>query len=245
MASEEPERSRPPGVWRPYGPGAGQDLDWEAVAEAPGPRTALRMEGGAARFGPAHLDRLDAGLRFLGQPGDWLKEAFEGALDRAPDGLLRLRAAAPLRVLLARWEALPVLSAPYRLLAAPHPLGDLRRDPRAAQKGLLGGWSAAALAQARAGGAEDLLCLWPDGSLAETAISAVAVVGGGRLRLPPRAGRVASLAEARDLPAWASARGLEPAWEPIPLGEAFGKQLLCFNAVRGVWQADLLTPPDP
>lgn len=245
MPSEAPGHSRLPGVWRPHGPGAGQDLDWEAVAEAPGPRTALRMEGGAASFGPAHLDRLGRGLRFLGQPEDWLKEAFEAALDLAPDGLLRLRAAGALRVLLARSEALPVLSAPYRLLAAPHPLGDPRRDSRAAHKGLLGGWSAAALAQARAAGADDLLCLWPDGSLAETAIASVAVVDGDRLRLPPLPGRVASIAEVLALPAWAAARGLEPRWESIAFGETFGKQLVCFNAVRGVWQADLLTPTDP
>jgi hypothetical protein len=178
--------------------------------EAPAPRTALRLEAGRAEHAEAHLRRLRDGCAVLGLHAPWLAEPF---------------------------AALP---APYRLLPRPHPLGDARGESFAPHKGLMGPWSAAALAEARAAGADDLLCLWPDGTVAETAIASVALHLDAALRLPPPEGRVASLAEALDLPDWAAARGLEICTAPITLPECAHGTLLCFNAARGVWQAEIL-----
>jgi branched-subunit amino acid aminotransferase/4-amino-4-deoxychorismate lyase len=198
------------------------------------------MEAGRAVHGAAHLRRLREGCAALGHDAPWLMAAFDASLRLGGDGLLRVRVDPGQSLLRARLEPLTALPAPYRLLPSPHPLGDPRGDLRAPHKGLLGPWSARALAGARAAGAADLLCLWPDGTLAETTIAAVALMSEGSLRLPPPEGRVSSLAEALDLPGWAAARGLRIQIGAIPFRECARGTLLCFNAVRGVWQAEIL-----
>jgi branched-subunit amino acid aminotransferase/4-amino-4-deoxychorismate lyase len=205
----------------------------------------MRIRDGAARHRAAHLRRLQEALDFLGASRAWLDEAFEAALANAPEGVLRVRVAVEERKLLTRLEAWSPLPSPYRLRPAPHPLGESRGDPAARHKGLRGGWSAEALAFARSRDVEDLLCLWPDGTLAETAIAAVAVEDGLNLRVPPLEGRVASIAEAEELPRWAEARGRILVRGPVPFREIAGKGLLCFNAARGVWQAEVLPPAEP
>lgn len=231
--------------WTVHGSGPPQDLPGEEPAHPAGPRTAMRILAGAALHREAHLRRLQVALDSLGASRNWLDEAFEAALSGAGEGILRLRVLVQAQRLLARQEAWAPLPSPYRLSPSPHPLGEARGDPAARHKGLRGDWSAAALALARSRGADDLLCLWPDGTLAETAIASVAVVDDARLRLPPREGRVASIAEAEELPRWAEARGLALEHEPVPLSEIPGKRLLCFNAVRGVWQAEVLPSARP
>lgn len=239
----------PESTWRAYGPGRDRAVDPGRLAAEPCPRTALRIQDGEALLGPAHLERLEAGLAHLGRPAPWLGAAFAEALDEAGarkgDAILRLRASASEGVLLARLEVWKPLPEPWRLWPAPHPLGDLRGEPAAAHKGLLGGWSEAALGLARSLGAHDVLCLWPDGTVAETALAAVALPCGDHLRLPPTEGRVASLAEAHLLPAWAASMGLGLRAGPVTLQEALARGLRCFNAARGVWQAEVLPPKAP
>jgi branched-subunit amino acid aminotransferase/4-amino-4-deoxychorismate lyase len=225
-------------VWRAFGPDAAASSD--PGFEAPAPRTALRLEAGRAEHAEAHLRRLRDGCAVLGLHAPWLAAAFAEALALHGDGLLRLRVDPARAALWARLEPFAALPAPYRLLPRPHPLGDARGESFAPHKGLMGPWSAAALAEARAAGADDLLCLWPDGTVAETAIASVALHLDAALRLPPPEGRVASLAEALDLPDWAAARGLEICTAPITLPECARGTLLCFNAARGVWQAEIL-----
>ena len=236
----EPESS-----WRAFGPGQGDAADPARLAAGPSPRTTLRIQDGEALLGPAHLDRLEAGLKHLGLQAPWLAAAFLEALAPAEDGILRLRVSAREGVLLARLEAWSPPAEPWRLTPVPHPLGDLRGDPSAAHKGLLGGWSEAALGLARSLGAHDVLCLWPDGTVAETALAAVALPCGDHLRLPPPEGRVASLAEAHLLPGWAASNGLGLRTGPVTLQEALARGLRCFNAARGVWQAEVLPPSAP
>jgi len=224
-------------AWRTFGPGAESAVDNFAPT---GPRTTLRMEAGSAVHREAHLRRLREGCDALNLLAPWLPAAFAEALGLGTEGLLRLQVDPDRALLRARLEPLAALPTPYRLLARPHPLGDPRGDPRAPHKGLLGPWSARALADALEGGAADLLCLWPDGTLAETAIAAVALQRDRALLVPPPEGRVASLAEVLDLPGWAAARGLVVIAGPIPLRECARGTLLCFNAARGVWQAEIL-----
>ncbi|MFN8009888.1 MAG: aminotransferase class IV [Holophagaceae bacterium] len=238
----------PEPAWRAFGPGRGHTMDPEVLAGEPGPRTTLRLQEGEALLGQAHLDRLEAGLAHLGLQAPWLAAAFDEALaqaGQAGEGILRLRARAREGVLLARLEAWKPPAEPWRLLAAPHPLGDLRGNPAAAHKGLLGGWSEAALELARSRGAHDVLCLWPDGTVAETALAGVALPCGDHLRLPPRDGRVAGLAEAHLLPGWAASKGQDLRTGPVLLEEALARGLRCFNAARGVWQAEVLPPSLP
>jgi len=166
--------------------------------------------------------------------GDWVAGGTSG------DGALRLTLHGPEGLVSARLEPLPQTPQPYRLAAMLHPKGDLRSSPLARHKGLSGPWRPPVLAEARARGADDALLLWPEGTLAETAIAALALEVEGALVLPPPGGRVASLAEALDLPAWAAARGLEVRWESIPLGRVAEGRLWCLNAVRGIWAANLL-----
>jgi len=217
----------------------------EAEADPPGPRTTLRIREGSVLHRDAHLRRLQEALDHLGIPRDWLDEAFAAAVGAASDGILRIRVVGAERHLLTRLEPWSPLPSPYRLQPAPHPLGEARGDPAARHKGLRGDWSAEALALARSRGAEDLLCLWPDGTLAETVIASVAVEDGLSLRVPPREGRVASIAEAEDLPRWAEARGRVLVRGPVPFREIAGKGLVCFNAARGVWQAEVLPSAEP
>jgi branched-subunit amino acid aminotransferase/4-amino-4-deoxychorismate lyase len=162
--------------------------------------------------------------------GSWLEPVSEGAL--------RLALHLELRFLAARLEVLPSTPDSYRLAPLPHPMGDLRSNPLAPHKGLSGPWRTPAMAEARRRGAEDALLLWPDGTLAETAIATVALERGGALMLPPAPGRVASVAERLDLPAWAEARGLALETQDIPLGTE--GRLWCLNALRGIWPAVLV-----
>lgn len=183
----------------------------------------------------AHLDRLAAS-----GPTPWLTEAFQAAavhFREAPDGVVRLRFDAGGGRLWALWEPLPATPSPYHLLAMAHPLPPSGR-PRI--KGTDGAWHGPVLAEARAAGAHDALLLWPDGSVAESAIAALALERDGELWVPPPGGRVASLAEALDLPGWARERGLlvrVRAFAPEALAEG---RLWCLNAVRGMWQAESL-----
>ena len=235
----------PEPVWNPTGPGAVSNLEWNRLAECPGPRTTLHILAGQAVYREAHLRRLKVALASLGSSCDWLDAAFQAALAGAADGILRLRLLPGSAVLLHRLEPWRPAPTPYRLVPLRHPLGDLRENQAARHKGLLGNWSAAALALARAHGADDVLCLWPDGTLAETAIASIALIDPESLRVPPPAGRVASIAEGEELPRWAAAHGLSLHQAPIPLAEIAGSRLLCFNAVRGVWHAEILPPSEP
>ena len=141
--------------------------------------------------------------------------------------------------LLARLEPLTPLPTPYRLRPLPHPL-----PPRAGgrHKGLDGPWSQTLLAQVRQGGAEDALLVWPDGTLAETALAAVVLVVGDEARVPLRDGRVISLGESHLLPDWARGRGLVVREARLRLEDLPSGTLWCLNAVRGLWQAEILPP---
>jgi branched-subunit amino acid aminotransferase/4-amino-4-deoxychorismate lyase len=141
---------------------------------------------------------------------------------------------------MARLEPLPVSPDPYRLVVMPHPLNEGRSDPQAPHKGLSGPWSAAIRTEAQRLGGEDALLLWPDDTLAETAIAAVGLEVNGTLLLPPPEGRVASLAERLDLPAWAAGRGLRIEAAPIPRSRTQEGRLWCLNALRGIWPASLM-----
>lgn len=193
----------------------------------------------------AHLERLHAGASALGRHPSWLVEAAEELrywLGRhaAPEAALRLELHLDLQLLDARLEPLPHSATPYRLAPLPHPMGDLRPDPLALHKGLSGPWRPQALSEAWRRGAEDVLLLWPDGTLAESAIATVALERDGWLLLPPAEGRVASVAERLDLPAWAEGRGWTLHRTPIALEDCAGGQLWCVNALRGLWPAALL-----
>jgi branched-subunit amino acid aminotransferase/4-amino-4-deoxychorismate lyase len=182
----------------------------------------------------------------MGQPADWLlplRKDIESWLCQATahqDAALRMVLHADSRLLYARLEPLPIPSQPYRLVLMPHPLGERLGDPAITHKGLSGPWGMEVLASARSLGADDALLLWPDGSLAETAIAAVGVELNGILRVPPPPGRVASLAERLDLPAWAVSRNLRIERQGIPPSLAREGQVWCMNALRGIWPAVLL-----
>lgn len=228
-----------------FGPGATAWPAGHPLPDREGPRTALRVMKGRPRHLSAHLERLRAGAEALSEPTPWMSGLEEAlgdwvAAGTSGDGALRLTLHGPEGLVSARLEPLPQTPQPYRLAAMLHPRGDLRSSPLARHKGLSGPWRQPVLAEARARGADDALLLWPEGTLAETAIAALALEVGGVLLLPPPEGRVASLAEALDLPAWAAARDLALRWEGIPLGRVAGNRLWCLNAVRGIWAANLL-----
>ena len=230
---------------RVFGPGA-------ALAEPPPspalplPRTALAVRAGHPEHLEAHLERLRAGTLALGLAVHWLPELqadLRGWLAEvvgSGDLTLRLRLEPAAGRLHASLEPLPSAPDPYRLLALPHPLALRRQDPLLPHKGLGGPWHEATLAEVRAGGADDALLLWEDGTAAETAIAAIALEANGSLRLPPQQGRVASLAERLQMPAWAAARGLPLTMGPIRLAELRAGRLWCFNALRGFWPGTLL-----
>jgi branched-subunit amino acid aminotransferase/4-amino-4-deoxychorismate lyase len=208
--------------------------------DRPLPRTAGRIQDHRLLLADAHRARLRARV----PEGGWFETAFDDLLQAllpGGDGVLRIRLDVEGRQLWAHREPLPATPDPYRLLVRPHPL------PRAEApriKGLDGAWSAPVLAEVRALGAADALLCWPDGTVAETAIAAVALEAGADLWCPPLAGRVASLAEQHLLPGWARDRGLrirEGVLRPELLP---GGRLWCLNAVRGVWPAEAmdLTP---
>jgi len=189
----------------------------------------------------SHLSRLRLGAIKLGWDVSWL----DGT---GPQVAAWMAAAGPVvgrmqllpDALSVRLEAIPDHVGSYGLLAMGHPLGDIRSDSRSAHKGLLGAWDIEARNQAKAKLADDALLLWPDGTLSETAIAAIGLQVAGKLRMPPKEGRVASIAEAIELPLWASSRGLEVRYGPIRLDEVSTGQLWCMNAVRGLWQAEVV-----
>lgn len=210
------------------------------------PRTALPVFRGVARHLEAHLQRLEAGAKALGQPVDWvggLQSDLEAWLERAAgteEAALRLVLDPGAALLSARLEPLPAAPRPCPLALLPHPMGAHRLDPTLPHKGLGGPWGEAILAQARSLGAKDALLLWPDGSLAETSMAAVGVEVDGVFWVPPPEGRVASLAERLELPAWAQARGLRVETGVLPSSLALDGQVWCMNALRGFWPATLL-----
>lgn len=216
---------------RAFGPGTAQ-----APPDRPLPRTAGRIQGSALWLAEAHRERLRAWA-----PGSaWFDPAFDQLLDtflEGGDGVLRIRLDEPGRQLWAHWEPLPETPQPYHLVIRAHPLTQALA-PRI--KGMDGAWSAPVLEDARRSGAADALLVWPDGSVAETAIAAVALQVGNELWCPPPAGRVASLAEQHLLPRWADARDLRLGLKPIPLERLGTAPLWCFNAVRGVWPAEVI-----
>jgi branched-subunit amino acid aminotransferase/4-amino-4-deoxychorismate lyase len=227
-----------------FGPGAALRLEPSADGQQV-PRTALPVRQGLPLHLEAHLERLRAGAAALGSGVPWLAEAglelaqWLGGLG-LPEAALRLELDLDRHRLEARLEPLPRAPSPFRLAPMPHPMGDLRPQPLARHKGLSGPWRPEALAGARQRGAEDALLLWPDGTLAESTIATVALERQGALILPPPPGRVASVAERLDLPAWAEARGWALHISPIALGDCEGGQLWCLNALRGLWPATLL-----
>ncbi len=225
-----------------FGPGA--DSPEAPRLDEPWPRTALRLEDRSPRHLEAHLDRLRAGAACLGWDHGWLAPAADGLLSwlgaRAPQGGQALRLLLEPRRLVATLDPLPSAPSPCRLIPMAHPMAHRRREPASRLKGLCGAWPRAVLATVSALGGEDALLTWPDGTLAETARAALALEVGGTLWLPPPEGRVASLAEALDLPVWAKARGLTLHQHPIPLAKVQEGHLWCMNALRGVWPATLL-----
>ncbi|HEX9011583.1 MAG TPA: aminotransferase class IV [Holophagaceae bacterium] len=228
-----------------FGPGAAAWPAGHALPTGEGPRTALRVVEGHPRHLAAHLDRLQKGAEALAQPAPWVGgleaqlAAWIAAGARGEEAL-RMALHGSEGLLSAHLEPLPWTAIPYRLAPMPHPMGDLRGSALARHKGLSGPWRQPALVEARRRGADDALLLWPDGSLAETTLATLALEVEGALILPPGEGRVASLTEALDLPAWAAARKLDLRREGIPLHRVAQGSLWCLNAVRGVWSAILL-----
>ena len=211
------------------------------------PRTSLRLEGGRPRHPEAHRDRLHAGLRALGDEGAWLEPALEQTWRWAraqaaslPVLALRIQADPVTHTLHAQIQDLSEAPSPYTLLPMPHPLALERNCALAPHKGCMGPWNSAVLQSAQGAGARDALLHWSDATVAETARAVVGCLDGRRLVLPPSEGRVRSVAELWDLPLWADERGWEVALSPIPLQEALRGQLWCFNALRGLWPAQVL-----
>jgi len=227
---------------RCFGPGMGLP----PLPSAGGlPRTALPVLGGIPKHLEAHLARLGEGARALGLEVPWLGPLGEEILawlrvETGGDGALRLVLHPALGRLEVVLEPLPAPPDPCPLLLMPHPMGPRRGDPHLLHKGLAGPWGAPLLQEARQRGAADALLTWPDGTLAETTRAAVALEVSGVLRLPPQRGRVASLAERLDLPAWAAAREISIQQGDIPLADLRGGSLWCMNALRGIWPATLL-----
>jgi branched-subunit amino acid aminotransferase/4-amino-4-deoxychorismate lyase len=229
---------------RTFGPAAG--LPQPESAQTPRPRTALAVGRGEAKHLEAHLARLEAGATALGESAPWLLDLVSPLREwvsetaSGEDAALRLRLVSGAGQLEARLETLPTVPSPYRVVPMPHPLQGRRSAPAVIHKGLSGPWSGEVLAAARRQNAEDALLLWSDGTLAETAIAAVALDVDGILWLPPAEGRVASLAERLDLPAWAEARSLRLKTSDIPLEWVARGQLWCLNAVRGIWPTEVV-----
>ncbi len=231
--------------WRSFGAGAKNHEGWP-IPSTSLPRTSLRVEKGGPIHWNAHLTRLHEGAQRLEWDLWWLRHVEAEVLEwisevsRGTIPFLACRIQAHSDALSIKLEALPEPIWPYRLVPMPHPLGEVRNDDRSALKGILGPWNLDVLSAAHQGGAEDSLLLWPDGTVAETAIAACAILRGKELVLPPLQGRVRSIAESLDLPGWADAKGWEVLHAPIGLEEIHGGQLWCMNALRGLWQAEVV-----
>ncbi len=177
----------------------------------------------------------------LGWKVTWLPEvepALTAWISNAGTAALRLQLFPD--AISARLEAVPVPFSSYRLLVMPHPLGDIRGNDKAGHKGLLGAWDSQTRNHAEENFADDALLLWPDGTLAETAIASICLQVNDQLLLPPTEGRVASITEAVDLPPWAASLSLCIRRGPIALEEVSSGRLWCMNAVRGLWQAEVV-----
>lgn len=231
---------------RVFGPGMSRSPSKEFPGGDHMPRTALPVRGGIPHHLQAHLHRLETGAAALGQPVDWLQglqtdlEAWLSSGNPLEAAALRL-VLHPEAGLLSAWlESLPAAPQPCLLVLLPHPLGAQRLDPVVRHKGLMGPWGTDLLGEARRLGAQDALLQWPDGTLAETTIASVAIETEGALLVPPPEGRVASLTESLELPAWAQSRGLRIESAPLHAYMAAAGQLWCMNALRGFWPATLV-----
>jgi len=227
---------------RYFGPSAAQQPPIP-FPEGPCPRTSLRVGPHGPYDFPFHMNRLKVTAAFLGETPGWLNDVEGDLTDWLVSGsalqerALRLRLHLEAGVLYAEVGPIPSVVKPYRLHPMPHPLSSLRMDPITRHKGLCGSWSRDALHAASEAGRQDALLLWPEGTLAETAIAAVGLEIGNALLIPPPEGRVTSIAEALALPDWAAQRGLQLQQFPIPLARIKEGQLWCMNAVRGIWPA--------
>lgn len=230
-------------AWRAFGPGAPRLLGWnpphppfDAL-----PRTALRIVDGQGLHWSNHMTRLQMGAIGLGWDVSWLNEkepeiaAWISTADMAACRLQLFPDAISVRL-----EAISGRFSSCRLLAMPHPLGDIRGDAKAALKGLLGAWDIQARDDAHERLADDALLLWPDFTIAETSIASIGLQLNDKLLLPPLEGRVSSITEAFELPLWAMAHELVIQRRPIRLDEVSGGQLWCMNALRGLWQAEVV-----
>ena len=226
--------------WRAFGPGAARLLGWDHPRN-PLPRTSLRSVGGQGMHWSRHLTRLHLGALNLEWDVCWLDEMepeIEAWIATTETAVCRLQLFPD--AISIRLEAIPEHFSNFQLLTMPHPLGDIRADSMAAHKGLLGTWDIQARNRAQAMLADDSLLLWPDGTIAETSIATLGLQLRDKLLLPPLEGRVAGITEAIELPFWAMSRGLEVKHRPIHLDEVSGGQLWCMNAVRGLWQAEVV-----
>ncbi len=225
---------------RIFGPGAAAGFEMGSRL----PRSAARVIGGEILHLGAHLQRLQGSAAALGWNGAWLEAEFPRLADwvrkRSAAKAMALRLHLRETQLRAALEAIPATASPYLLLPRPHPLGHPGDEPLAPHKGLTGTWGAELLGPAKVAGASDAILYWPDGVLVETAIASIGLARDGELWVPPPEGRIASLAERLDLPPWAAARGWRCRVRPFTLADAAEGQLLCFNALRGVWPADVL-----
>ena len=227
-------------AWRAFGPNARRLLGWEPPHDAR-PRTALRIVEGQGVHWESHLARLLSGAVSLEWDVSWLKAKEPEIADWiSTAGMAVCRLHLFPDAISVRLEAIPDPCLSYRLLAMVHPLGDIRGDARARVKGLLGIWDSQARTHAHEKLADDTLLLWPDFTLAETTIAAIGLQLHDKLLLPPLEGRVASIAEIFELPLWALSHGLIVQRRPIRLEEVSGGQLWCMNAVRGLWQAEVV-----
>jgi branched-subunit amino acid aminotransferase/4-amino-4-deoxychorismate lyase len=191
----------------------------------------------------AHLARLEAGALALGNSAEWLGVARQSLLEWLnlqaiiEPCALRLQLHPDHALLIAEIGPLPRHALPYHLVAMDHPLAPRRMETATRHKGLCGPWSAHVLGVASQMGGQDALLIWPDGTLAETAIASLGLEVEDILFLPPPEGRVTSIAEALDLPAWAARRGLQLRQEPIARARIRDGKLWCMNALRGIWPA--------
>lgn len=211
------------------------------------PRTSVRLEAGSPRHPEAHRERLKAGLLALGAVSEWLDPALDQAwawartqAHGAPLLALRLVADPKTETVHARLEPIPQVIQPFTLMPLRHPIASDAERSLAAHKGCLGRWNVEMLHMAHSRGAQDALLHRADLTVVETAIAAVARLEGRRLFLPPKEGRVRSIAELWDLPTWADEHGWELISAPFSIQEARPGQLWCFNALRGLWPAQTL-----